>query len=141
MAQEPLYTAEQIHIPPAFPDILKQFTKAAIKTQPDNIHLWAAEYFQALAKGEVPNVASRVPLQRTTKLDHSVHVPSDSPISSTAPGDDGLTITTLLAIRSKVYFFILPVYEGNLCFCLIVSCVFVCQIFHAAAIGYCDNQH
>jgi hypothetical protein len=33
---EPLYVGEQIHIPPDLPEILKQFTKAAIKTQPDD---------------------------------------------------------------------------------------------------------
>jgi hypothetical protein len=33
---EPLYIGEQIHIPPNLPEIMKQFTKAAIKTQPDN---------------------------------------------------------------------------------------------------------
>jgi hypothetical protein len=42
MASVPLYTAEQIVIPPGLPDILKQFTKAAIKTQPDDIYRWAA---------------------------------------------------------------------------------------------------
>ena len=35
---EPLYVGEQIHIPPALPEILKQFTKAAIKTQPGNTY-------------------------------------------------------------------------------------------------------
>jgi len=57
---EPLYVGEQIHIPPALPEILKQFTKAAIKTQPGNTYSWAAEYFTSLAGGSFPNVATRV---------------------------------------------------------------------------------
>jgi len=57
---EPLYVAEQIHIPPALPEILKQFTKAAIKTQPGNTYAWAAEYFTSLAGGSFPNVLTRV---------------------------------------------------------------------------------
>jgi len=59
-ASEPLYSAEQIHIPSDLPDILKQFTKAAIKTRPDNLMQWAADYFSALADGRAPPVASRV---------------------------------------------------------------------------------
>lgn len=62
---EPLYAGEQIHIPPELPEVLKQFTKAAIKTQPDNTYLWAAQYFEALAGGKQPPVKSRLVLQRT----------------------------------------------------------------------------
>lgn len=40
----PLYTAEQITIPPSFPDILKDFTKAAIRTQPEDLLEWSAAY-------------------------------------------------------------------------------------------------
>ena len=39
---EPIYTAEQIKIPPDLPDILKDFTKAAIKTQPSDLLEWSA---------------------------------------------------------------------------------------------------
>lgn len=38
---EPFYTAEQIVVPPELPEILKQFTKAAIKTQPPDLLEWA----------------------------------------------------------------------------------------------------
>ena len=41
-ASEPIYTAEQIKIPPNLPDILKDFTKAAIKTQPSDLLEWSA---------------------------------------------------------------------------------------------------
>lgn len=40
----PLYTAEQITIPPSLPDILKDFTKAAIRTQPEDLLEWSAAY-------------------------------------------------------------------------------------------------
>jgi hypothetical protein len=38
-----LYCAEQIAIPPEFPDILKRFTKDAIRAQPKDLVSWAAE--------------------------------------------------------------------------------------------------
>lgn len=41
---EPYYTSEQIPIPPEFPDILLQFSKAAIRTQPSDILVWSAAY-------------------------------------------------------------------------------------------------
>ena len=37
MPNDPMYSAMQINIPPELPDILKQFTKAAIRTQPKDI--------------------------------------------------------------------------------------------------------
>lgn len=41
---EPYYCSEQIPIPPELPDILKQFTKAAIRTQPTDLLTWSAKY-------------------------------------------------------------------------------------------------
>ena len=35
-----------IQIPPEFPKILKQYTKAAIRTQPTDLLLWSASYFR-----------------------------------------------------------------------------------------------
>lgn len=37
-------TDKQICIPPELPELLKQFTKAAIRTQPEDLIQWAAEY-------------------------------------------------------------------------------------------------
>ncbi|KAJ3323208.1 Ropporin-1-like protein [Blyttiomyces sp. JEL0837] len=48
--REPLYTAEQIKIPPELPDILKNYTKHIIRTQPGDIISSSAEYFGRLAK-------------------------------------------------------------------------------------------
>jgi hypothetical protein len=44
MPDEPYYTSEQIPIPPALPDILLQFSKAAIRTQPTDVLAWSAAY-------------------------------------------------------------------------------------------------
>lgn len=38
----PLYCSEQIKIPAELPDILKEFTKAAIRTQPVDLLQWSA---------------------------------------------------------------------------------------------------
>ncbi len=43
LASEPYYCSEQIQIPPELPDILKQFTKAAIRTQPADLLVWSAK--------------------------------------------------------------------------------------------------
>jgi hypothetical protein len=40
---EPYYCSEQIEIPPELPDILKQFTKAAIRTQPIDLLEWSSK--------------------------------------------------------------------------------------------------
>ena len=37
----PMYCAEQIKIPSELPDILKEFTKAAIRTQPVDVLQWS----------------------------------------------------------------------------------------------------
>jgi len=47
--EEPYYCSEQIHIPPELPDILKQFTKAAIRTQPKDVLAWSAAYVFVLS--------------------------------------------------------------------------------------------
>ncbi|KAJ3161461.1 Ropporin-1-like protein [Geranomyces michiganensis] len=49
-ASDALYTAEQIRIPPDLPDILKNYTKHIIRTQPGNILKESVEYFGRLAK-------------------------------------------------------------------------------------------
>ncbi|XP_030637707.1 ropporin-1-like [Chanos chanos] len=54
---------KQIRIPPELPEILKQFTKDAIRTQPEDLIEWAALYFNALVQGQplpVREVADRV---------------------------------------------------------------------------------
>ncbi|NXP46686.1 ROP1L protein, partial [Heliornis fulica] len=57
---ETMFCAQQIKIPPELPDILKQFTKAAIRTQPRDVLQWAAAYFSALSRGEPLPVKERV---------------------------------------------------------------------------------
>ncbi|XP_064387899.1 ropporin-1-like protein [Halichondria panicea] len=60
LSEGPLYCAEQIKIPAQLPDILKEFTKAAIRTQPDDALQWSAAYFEALQNGEMPPVKRRL---------------------------------------------------------------------------------
>jgi len=57
---EPYYCSQQINIPPELMDILKQFTKAAIRTQPKDVLAWSAAYFRAMAKGDMPPVKERL---------------------------------------------------------------------------------
>nr|WQM43606.1 rhophilin-associated tail protein 1 [Eurycea tynerensis] len=43
---------KQMSIPPELPEVLKQFTKAAIKSQPSDLLVWSSKYFTALKNGE-----------------------------------------------------------------------------------------
>ncbi|XP_028825798.1 ropporin-1-like protein [Denticeps clupeoides] len=61
-----MYCAQQIRIPPELPDILKQFTKAAIRTQPQDVLQWSAAYFSALSKGEPLPVKDRLEMSGQT---------------------------------------------------------------------------
>ncbi|CAL8108115.1 unnamed protein product [Orchesella dallaii] len=51
-----IFCQDQIRIPPSLPNILKQFTKAAIRTQPRDLDVWGAAYFRAMAEGLAPPV-------------------------------------------------------------------------------------
>ncbi|KAM6900462.1 ropporin-1-like protein [Xenentodon cancila] len=62
-----LYCSQQINIPPELPDILKNFTKAAIRTQPKDLLVWGAAYFTALAKGECLPVKERLEMNVATQ--------------------------------------------------------------------------
>ena len=57
---EQMYCSQQIHIPPTFPFILKQYSKAAIRTQPYDLLRWSAAYFRAMAQGDIPPVKERL---------------------------------------------------------------------------------
>lgn len=43
--------AKQYQVPPEFPDILKDFTREVLRSQPENINEFAAKYFECLASG------------------------------------------------------------------------------------------
>jgi len=58
--EETIYTTSQISIPAELPDLLKQYTKAAIRTQPPDILQWSAAYFSSLANGEPLPVKRRL---------------------------------------------------------------------------------
>ncbi|KAI5938838.1 ropporin-1-like protein [Manis javanica] len=64
---ETMFCAQQIHIPPELPDILKQFTKAAIRTQPGDVLQWSAGYFSALSRGDPLPVKDRIEMPMATQ--------------------------------------------------------------------------
>ncbi len=43
MDTEPLYCAEQIKVPDALPDVLKEYAKEAIRANPADIVAWSAQ--------------------------------------------------------------------------------------------------
>ncbi|XP_072268076.1 ropporin-1-like protein [Pyxicephalus adspersus] len=57
---EVMFCSQHIDIPPELPEVLKQFTKAAIRTQPHDVLQWSAAYFGSLSKGESLPVKERV---------------------------------------------------------------------------------
>ncbi|XP_077410743.1 ropporin-1-like protein [Vanacampus margaritifer] len=59
---ETMFCSQQINIPTGLPEVLKNFTKAAIRTQPKDLLVWSAAYFEALAKGETLPVKERLEL-------------------------------------------------------------------------------
>lgn len=91
-----VYSAPQINIPPTFPFILKQYAKAAIRTQPYDLLRWSAAYFRALAKGEEPPIKDRLE-----------YPPPDTP-SGLSPG--------YLKVLIKQVPFIRKILSINLCF-------------------------
>ncbi|XP_075937050.1 ropporin-1-like protein isoform X1 [Anarhichas minor] len=64
-----MFCAQQINIPPQLPDILKDFTKAAIRTQPKDLLPWSAAYFNALSKGQRLPVKDRLETNASHKTD------------------------------------------------------------------------
>ena len=44
MDTEPMYSAEQIKVPPHLPDIMKAWTKEVIRSNPPNIYEFSAKY-------------------------------------------------------------------------------------------------
>ncbi|XP_008060185.1 ropporin-1-like protein, partial [Carlito syrichta] len=62
-----MFCAQQIPIPPELLDILKQFTKAVIRTQPTDVLRWSAGYFSALSRGEPLPVKDRLELPVATQ--------------------------------------------------------------------------
>ncbi|XP_076642661.1 ropporin-1-like protein [Halictus rubicundus] len=53
-------SGQDIIVPPSLPLILKQFCKAAIRTQPYDLLKWSSSYFRALAEGEEPPTKLRL---------------------------------------------------------------------------------
>lgn len=66
--EDTMYTREQMNVPPELPEILKQYTKAAIRTQPEKLLEWSAAYFQALKEGKELPVKTRYEMGTSTGL-------------------------------------------------------------------------
>lgn len=68
--EEHIYNRAQLAVPPEFPDILKNFTKAVIRTQPnqENMLEWAAAYFKCLKEGTPLPVKTRYEMGKSTGL-------------------------------------------------------------------------
>lgn len=82
------YANHPIQIPPEFPKILKQYTKAAIRTQPRDLTLWSLHYFRCLSNGEIPPVKERLEYSRLS-----------SPDSGLTPGDEEFSSFSLFEQR------------------------------------------
>ncbi len=56
----PLYSADQIQIPPQLVDVMREFTKAAIREQPaaDDIYEWSRNWFQQRVDRKVQGAAA-----------------------------------------------------------------------------------
>ncbi|XP_069561631.1 ropporin-1-like protein [Brachyistius frenatus] len=67
MPTDTFYCSQQINIPPELPNILKNFTKAAIRTQPKDLLVWSAAYFNALSKGKCLPVKDRLEMNVATQ--------------------------------------------------------------------------
>eukprot|EP01116_Phalansterium_solitarium_P010904 TRINITY_DN2642_c0_g1_i2.p1 TRINITY_DN2642_c0_g1~~TRINITY_DN2642_c0_g1_i2.p1 ORF type:complete len:214 (+),score=57.53 TRINITY_DN2642_c0_g1_i2:23-643(+) len=57
MTAEPLYSPEQIAIPEDLATILKHYTKAVVRTQPENLLQFSKEYFEELYYQKVNNIS------------------------------------------------------------------------------------
>nr|XP_022902014.1 uncharacterized protein LOC111414802 [Onthophagus taurus] len=55
-----LYCHQQICIPPTFPYLLRQYAKAAIRSQPTDLLKWSTAYFRCLALNVPPPVKPRL---------------------------------------------------------------------------------
>lgn len=53
-------TLGETRVPAALPRILKDYTKAAIRTQPKDLLTWSSAYFRSMTKGTVPPVKDRL---------------------------------------------------------------------------------
>jgi len=60
MPSTDIYDRSQIDVPSQLPDLLKDFTKAAIRTQPPDVLAWSASYFRALNSNRTLPVKKRL---------------------------------------------------------------------------------
>lgn len=70
--EETMFNRAQMHVPAELPEILKQFTKAAIRTQPEQLLDWSAAYFQALKDGKPLPVKTRYEMGNASGLSFGI---------------------------------------------------------------------
>ncbi|XP_035222545.1 ropporin-1-like protein [Stegodyphus dumicola] len=61
---EHLFLDDQITVPEEFPFILKDYAKAAIRTNPNDLLEFSVRYFTALRNGEKPPVKERLAFEK-----------------------------------------------------------------------------
>jgi len=66
--EETMFSRAQMNVPAELPEILKQYTKAAIRTQPEKLLEWSAAYFTALKEGKPLPVKTRYEMGAATGL-------------------------------------------------------------------------
>ena len=67
--KEVIYSAEQIRIPPEFPDILKEYSKFILKSQPSDLVVASAEYLpEYLDSSYLLDISNNSRLHRNLKL-------------------------------------------------------------------------
>ncbi|KAK9738281.1 hypothetical protein QE152_g9950 [Popillia japonica] len=57
---EEMYCHQQICIPPTFPYLLRQYAKAAIRSQPTDLLKWSTAYFRCLSLNIPPPIKPRL---------------------------------------------------------------------------------
>jgi len=60
MSEKPQYTTQRVNVPTELPQILKQYTKNLLKTQPPNYVSWSAAYFTCLSENRPLPVKTRL---------------------------------------------------------------------------------
>lgn len=61
MDLDPIYCAEQIHVPPELAGILKAYTKEVVRRQPEDVYEFSAIYFRNLASVSASTQETFVP--------------------------------------------------------------------------------
>jgi len=70
----PIYSIEQVRIPPELPDIMKNYAKHIIRTQPDDVIVESYEYFKILNKLRSTSLDNEIDDDENDKPRKSSHI-------------------------------------------------------------------